>query len=115
VWGFIIDYERIFADVEIQWKGSNLDRDQRRNLLQSRVIKVLSELESECDEIWDCHTTGTVETSVQGTPTTLMAIVKCTRRNDKFLPPPDKVEELKKVFVMYGFGAEPGWFIGTHH
>lgn len=40
----------------------------------------------------------------------VMAIVKCTRRDDSFLPQPQEMEELK-VFFKEGTFGEPGWFL----
>ncbi|KAF8814381.1 hypothetical protein BYT27DRAFT_7082453, partial [Phlegmacium glaucopus] len=41
----------------------------------------------------------------------IMAIVKCTRRDDQFLPPPNKMGEVRKIVVALGFDGGPSWFI----
>jgi len=43
-----------------------------------------------------------------------MGIVKCTHREDSFLPPPEKIEEMRKAFEAEGFVEEPGWFFARN-
>jgi len=72
-----------------------------------------SKLELMCLIIWsspsviratDVHSLGKEMKIVLG-------LIKCTRSDDKFLPPPDKVEELKAAFAAKGFTEEPSWYI----
>jgi len=44
----------------------------------------------------------------------IMGIVKCTHREDSFLPPPEKIEEMRKAFEAEGFVEEPGWFFARN-
>jgi hypothetical protein len=92
---------------------TNMDSEKYWSLLDDHVIRVLSELHNKCWEVWYSPTTSSKQVYFEGSRTgeqTIVALVKCTRREDKFLPPPDKVEELKKVFAQ-GFTEHPGWFI----
>ncbi|CAA7266529.1 unnamed protein product [Cyclocybe aegerita] len=80
------------------------------SLLGDHAIGVLSDLEAKCEEVWYSPTTGTKQVYSKDSrigEKTIVALVKCTRCEDKFLPPPDKVEELK-VFAEQGFTEQLG-------
>lgn len=113
LWGFPVDYERMLAGFKSA-APTNIDKEKYWSLLDDHVIRVLSELHEKCQEIWYSPTTSSKQVYLQGARTgeqTIVALVKSTRREDKFLPPPDKVEELKKVFAVRGFTEQPGWFV----
>ncbi|KAJ3504089.1 hypothetical protein NLJ89_g8122 [Agrocybe chaxingu] len=115
LWGFPVDRKRMLADFK-KTAPPNIDSEEYMSLLGDHVIRVLSELDAKCNEIWYSPTTSTKQVYSKGARTgekTVVALVKCTRSEDKFLPPPDKVEELKKVFAAQGFTEEPGWFIAA--
>jgi len=113
LWGFPVDHEHMLADFK-KAAPTNIDKEKYWSLLDDHVIKVLSLLHEKCQEVWYSPTTSSKQVYFQGARTgeqTIVALVKCTRHEDKFLPPPDKVEELKKVFAAQGFTEQPGWFI----
>ena len=113
LWGFPVDHERMLADFK-KATPTNTDKEKYWSLMDDHVIRVLSELHEKCQEIWYSPTTGNKQVYCQGARTgeqTIVALVKSTCREDKFLPPPDKVEELKEMFAVQGFTEQPGWFI----
>ena len=40
-----------------------------------------------------------------------LALFRCTRRDDRFLPPPEILQKLKDAMAKEGFTAKPYWFI----
>ena len=39
-----------------------------------------------------------------------LALFRCTRRDDRFLPPPEILQKLKDAMAKEGFTAKPYWF-----
>ena len=39
-----------------------------------------------------------------------LALFRCTRRDDKFLPPPEILQKLRDIMAKEGFTAKPYWF-----
>ena len=113
LWGFPVDYKCTLTDFK-KAALTNIDKEKYWSLLDDHVIRVLSELHKKCQEIRYLPTTSSKQVYLQAAHTgeqTIVTLVKSTHREDKFLPPPDKVEELKKVFAVRGFTEQPGWFI----
>ena len=111
LWGFPVDRDRMLTDFK-KAVPTNMDSEKYWSLLDDHVITVLSELHNQFQEVWYSPTTCK-QVYFEGARTgeqIIVALVKRTRREDKFLPPPDKVEELK-VFAAQGFIEHPGWFI----
>jgi len=40
-----------------------------------------------------------------------LVLFKCTRRDDRFIPPPEPLQKLKEAMAKDGFVAEPCWVI----
>ncbi|KDR84051.1 hypothetical protein GALMADRAFT_205819 [Galerina marginata CBS 339.88] len=113
-WGFLLDLERLKEHAKGEVPNSTFTDPARLwGARQTRMIALIPELRGKCHDIWPCfRTSGAMQTTFQGEPETVVAIFKCTRRDDKFLPPPESIEKMKELFVSYEFTKEPGWFIG---
>ncbi|KAF8804672.1 hypothetical protein BYT27DRAFT_7300529 [Phlegmacium glaucopus] len=110
LWGFPIDLNRVLAEFKKNLPPDLADHD-RLHRLQIHCGQYFSGLAEQCNGIWDSPTTDFLPVRCKGKPKYIMAIVKCTCRDDQFLPPPDKIEEMRKIVVALGFGGEPAWFI----
>ena len=111
LWGFPIDQDHIAAEFRKTVPPGLVEHD-RLSRLQIHCRQYFSGLAVQCNDIWDSPTTGVRNVRSKGKPKLIMSIVKCTRPDDRFLPPPDKIEEMRKIVVALGFTGEPGWFTG---
>ncbi|KAF8957456.1 hypothetical protein BDZ97DRAFT_1846304 [Flammula alnicola] len=116
LWGFPIDRKRMLANFDSTVPPNVDDEEELTRLLSDYTMRVLSTLQWKCNQVWYSGIISPKQVYAKGERTgekTIIAIIKSTRREDKFAPPSDKVEELKKVFAEQGFTEEPGWFIAT--
>jgi hypothetical protein len=115
IWGFPIDHKRLVANFEDS-APPNISPQEHEDLLEDHIIRVLWDLQTKCRQVWSAPTICTRQAYWKSSPTrekTITVLVRCTRREDMFLPPPEKVGELKKTFAAYGFTEEPGWFVAA--
>ena len=120
LWGFPVDLKLILAKFnETVPPNASTDRDKHTHRLLEYSSKVFSALESQTLEIWP---EGSATVSPRHVfakrghtgEKTIIAIVRSTRPDDKFIPPLEKVENLKAIFAEQGFDEEPGWFMATN-
>ncbi|KAF8808597.1 hypothetical protein BYT27DRAFT_7188729 [Phlegmacium glaucopus] len=108
--GLPIDLNHILAEFKKNLPPDLADHD-RLHHLHINCGQYFSALAEQCNGILDSPTTDFLPVRCKGKPKYIMAIVKCTRRDDQFLPPPDKIEGMRAIVVALGFDGEPGWFI----
>jgi hypothetical protein len=112
VYGFPLNTDLIISSFESA-KHPNLTEDTRGELLQTHVVEVLSHLEGECRAVWHSNAINHESLSLDADDEykIILVIVKCTRPDNKFIPPPEKLKELKNIMAREGFTEEPGWFV----
>ncbi|KAF8959757.1 hypothetical protein BDZ97DRAFT_1761270 [Flammula alnicola] len=113
IWGIPVDLSLMVAEFK-RTAPPNIGGEERMRLLDIYVDRVFSVLEAKCRSVWRSGIIGPREVYASGKRSgekTIIAVVRSTRPDDKFLPPPDKVEELKKFFAAQGFTEDPDWFI----
>ena len=109
LWGFPIDTAHILTEFHKTLPPDNDDK--------SCLFRYCSEyfwgLANQCNDIWQppMARAGVRHVRSKGKPKIIIAIVKCTHADDRLLPPAEKIEEMRKLFVELGFKGEPGWFI----
>jgi len=112
VWGFPIDSSVIIAN----FKRTTPD-DERLQEIAKYSPRVSGELRKKCRRMWSSPA-GMLSTPVQvyssDNSKIIIALIRSTCCEDTFLPPQDKVEELKAVLTAEGFTEEPDWFIWWH-
>ena len=115
LWGFPLDSDHIIAEFNKTLPPDFTGDDKSRFSLYSRFcLDFFWDLAMQCDGIWASRkaTAGVRMVRSKGKSTKrIIAIVKCTHADDRLLPPPEKIEELRKLVVALGFEEEPGWFI----
>jgi hypothetical protein len=111
LWGFPIDTAHILTEFHKTSPPDNYDDDD--SPLFRYCSKYFWGLANQCNDIWQPPKAraGVRNVRSQGKPQIIIAIVKCTHADDRLLPPAEKIEEMRKLFVELGFKGEPGWFI----
>ena len=93
-------------------KKAHPDDDDESHISRTSS-EYFTELEDHCNDIWESPKVGATVWEVlntKGKAKLIVAIIKCTHPDDRLLPPADKIEEMRKIFVARGFTGEFGWF-----
>jgi hypothetical protein len=109
VWGFPLDFTILIANSKKAAPPNTVGFE-----LAEYSREIAGELKEKCSNIWSSPgmiTTTAHVFSPDNSEKVVIALLRSTRPDDSFLPPLDKMEELKTVFAEQGFMEEPGWFI----
>ncbi|KAF8891595.1 hypothetical protein CPB84DRAFT_1826219 [Gymnopilus junonius] len=120
-WGFVLDDDCIAACLKKKadaMASGTEDIDTESPEYMQLCQDFYAELTDKCNKITHDEPLARHRLiRVKGNPLEEIAIVFTwhTRPDDKLIPSPDKVEELKKMLATYGFDGEPGWHIGLNN
>ncbi|KAF8163811.1 hypothetical protein B0H34DRAFT_795461 [Crassisporium funariophilum] len=106
--GFPVDIDQIIGESHktVPQDSDGIDR------IDSFCRKYFSKLYRQCGDIWSSPAKGIEPVLQESGPMYIMVIVASTRPDEGLLPPPKRIEELRKVVAALGLTENRGWFTG---